>query len=253
MNAVSLKTTLHFFIYRNLIVMTPKNEAEEKIMDEKESLRLIAQTIATAKNTSFNDSGASSILWGTVIAICGLTGFAQSFFDFRLPIDIWMLTIVAFIPQIIIGIRESKHPVKTYQKTFLDTVWTVYGISIFAIILYVNLIPFATENVLKAEHIEIYEKNTQTGEMKKMLMFVPSFSSILLVIYAFPTLITGIIKKFKPMIWGAIICYGFFIGSIFTSVMYDQLFMGLAAIFSWLIPGILLWNHVKKQKKEAIV
>jgi hypothetical protein len=233
--------------------MMPKNEAEEKIMDEKESLRLIAQTIATAKNTSFNDSGASAILWGSVIAFCGFVSFAQSFFDFKLPFDVWMLTFVAFIPQIIIAIRESKNPVKTYQKSFLDTVWTVYGISIFAVMIYVNVMPVTTENLFKTEHIELFQKNTVTGEMKPFRMFVPSFSSILLVIYAFPTLITGIIKKFKPMIWGSILCYAFFIGSLFTAFTYDLLFMGLAAIFSWLIPGIMLWNHVKKQKSDSIV
>ncbi len=233
--------------------MISKNVNEESPMDEQESLRLIAQTIATAKNTSFNDSGASAILWGAVIAICGLVSFAQGFFDFKLPFDIWMLTFVAFIPQIIIGIRESKHPVKTYQKSFLDTVWLVYAITMFAVILYMNLIPVTTEYIFKAEHTALYEKNTLTGEMKSIRIFVPSFSSILLIIYAFPTLITGIIKKFKPMIIGSILCYVFFVGSLFTSFMYDVLFMALAAIFSWLIPGIMLWNHVKKQKTQAIV
>lgn len=244
---------LHFFIQRNTEIMTPKMEMDEKQMDEKESLLLIAQTIATAKNTSFNDSGASAILWGAVIAICGFVSFAQGFFEFKLPFDIWMLTFVAFIPQIIIGIRESKHPVKTYQKSFLDTVWMVYAITMFAIITYVNVIPFTTEEIFKNEHLALFEKNLLTGELKQIKMYVPSFSSVLLIIYAFPTLITGVIKKFKPMIWGSILCYVFFIGSLFTAFTYDVLFMALAAIFSWLIPGILLWNHVKKQKRENLV
>jgi hypothetical protein len=75
---------------------------------------------------------------------------------------------------------------------------------------------------------------------EKLLPFVPSFYSIYLMLYAFPTLVTGIVKKFRPMLVGALLGYSFFIISCFTSTEYDMLLGAATAICCWLIPGIIL-------------
>jgi hypothetical protein len=60
-----------------------------------------------------------------------------------------------------------------------------------------------------------------------------------------PTLITGLNKKFEPMIFGAVINYILFIISVFTVNKYDILFQGIAGIVCWLIPGIILYRRYK--------
>jgi len=80
---------------------------EEKMMSEKESLALITTMINKAKQ-SFFDTGISAIMWGAVIAFCSLEKLAELQFGYQLPIDIFILTFIAVIPQIVFSIRESK-------------------------------------------------------------------------------------------------------------------------------------------------
>jgi hypothetical protein len=87
---------------------------EEKKLTEQESLRLITEMIHKAKS-SFHESGTSAILWGSVVAIAGFTSFAERFWNFSIGFDIWLLVLAAFIPQLIISIKESKH-----KKWFLS-------------------------------------------------------------------------------------------------------------------------------------
>ena len=65
---------------------------EDKKLSEKESLDLIATMINQAKD-SYHDTGISSIMWGTIITICSLVKLAEIQFDFRLPVDIYWLTV----------------------------------------------------------------------------------------------------------------------------------------------------------------
>jgi hypothetical protein len=100
----------------------------------------------------------------------------------------------------------------------------------------------------KYEGVKLMQQNIATGKLEPRNPFVPSFSSLMLLIYAFPTLCTGIIQKFRPMIFGAVLCYLFFVASLFTTTTYDMLFLGLAGIFNWLIPGIILRKRYLRAK-----
>lgn len=79
---------------------------EEKKLSEQESLQLITEMIQKAKR-SFHESGASSILWGSVIAVCGLVSFAEMQWQFSIGFDVWLLALAAIIPQVLITIREN--------------------------------------------------------------------------------------------------------------------------------------------------
>lgn len=80
---------------------------QEKQLTEKESLDLIAQMIKKAKD-SCHDTGIAAIMWGAVIAVCALVKLSELQFGYRLPFDIYLLTIVAVIPQIFISIKEKR-------------------------------------------------------------------------------------------------------------------------------------------------
>jgi len=221
---------------------------QEKPMSEQESLALITEMIQKAKS-HFHESGTSAILWGSVIGFCGLFSFAEKYWDFYIGFDIWLLALVALIPQVWLNIRDKKRKVvKSHEENVVDAIWMVYAISIFALMFYINLVPGISEKLFASDGIELLQKNMQTGEIKAFHPFVLSASSLLILLYAIPTLATGIGQKFKPMTIGAILCYCFFVASCFTSGTWDALLNGLAAIFNWLIPGLILRKRYLKAK-----
>lgn len=225
---------------------------EERNISEQESLQLIQEMIGKAKS-HYHESGASAILWGAVIGTCGLVSFAQLQWDFSIGFDIWILTLAAIIPGIWINIRSArKRTVKTHTGAAIDVVWNVFGISIVCLVLYGNIIPSVSERLFANENIELLSHNMLTGETKKYWPGTLSISSVFLIIYAFPTLATGWISKFKPMIIGAIVCYCFFMASLFTPFKYDMLLSGLAGIGNWLIPGLLLNRRYRKAKSAHV-
>ncbi|MET0463196.1 MAG: hypothetical protein ABW007_08575 [Chitinophagaceae bacterium] len=225
---------------------------EDKKISEQESLLLIQEMIGKAKS-HFHESGSSSILWGAVIGTCGLVSYFQEEFNFSIGFDIWILTLVAILPGIWINIRASKRrSVKTYTQSATDVVWNVFGISIVCLVLYGNIVPSASQHLFSSDNIELLQRNTLTGEIKNYRPSALSLSSIFLIIYAFPTLATGWITGFKPMTIGAIICYAFFVVSLFTPFKYDMLLSGLAGIGNWLIPGLILNSRYRKVKSANV-
>ena len=194
---------------------------EDKNISEQESLQIISEMIQKAKS-GFHSNGISAILWGTTIAICGLLSFAQLYWNFRIGFDIWYLTILALIPQVIMSVRNSRNrKVITYIESSLNAIWTVYVISIFALVFYLNVAGV-----------------------------VSHYNALFLLIYAIPTLATGFLCNYKPMIFGAILCYLFFVLACYTSLTYGLLLNGLAGIFNWLIPGIILRRKMLGKKKS---
>src|SRR4030095_11486347 len=90
-----------------------RNNSKKLIMEqgknltERESLDLITQMINRAKN-SFHDTGIGAMMWGAVIAICSLVRLSELHFGYRLPFDIYLLTVAAIVLQIFITIKEKK-------------------------------------------------------------------------------------------------------------------------------------------------
>ena len=223
--------------------------AEEKNLTEQESLQLITEMIHKVKG-SFHESGTSAILWGSVVGFCGLFSFVKAHFDFSTGwFDVWFLTLIAIVPQVIISIKESRQrKILTYEESAMNAVWLVFGISIFALAFYNNVVPGVSENFYAKDGIELLQRNKATGEISAFHPFIFSESSIFLILYAIPTLVTGLARKFKPMIIGGIICYLLFIVSCFVSFQYDMLLQGIAGIINWLIPGLILRNMFLKGK-----
>ena len=223
-----------------------------KELTEEESLKLITDMIGKTKS-HFHESGASLIM-GTIAGFCAILSFIQSYWHFSIGFDVWILTLVAIIPQVWIGIKESKEKVvKTYQETYIDIIWIVYVVSIAAMLIYVNVTYYTSQRLLSNDGIELFSKNIATGEIKPFQVFPPSFSSIMMILYAFPTLATGLITKYRPLIVGAMICYVCFAVSLFTSFTYDMLLTAIAVICCWLIPGLMMRNRFLKQKIEKDV
>lgn len=225
---------------------------EEKILTEQESLQLITEMIHKAKS-NFHESGTSAILWGTVVGIAGLVSFAQRFWHFEIGFDIWFIVLAAFIPQMIISIREGKsRRVLTYEESSMNAIWLVYGISIFVLNFYLSVVPGVSDRIFSEAGQELLLKDLKTGETKHYVPGIMSGSSLLLLLYAIPTLAVGIARKFYPMIIGGVLCYVYFLVSCFTITTYDYLFNGIAGISCWLIPGLILRNRYQKARQANV-
>jgi hypothetical protein len=222
--------------------------AEEKQLTHQESLDLITEMLQNAKG-HFHTSGTSAILWGSVVGFAGITSFLQGMLHFSIGFDVWLVVLIAIIPQFVISARESRNRrVLTYEETWLNAVWMVYGFSMFALLIYMQVVPGQSVKILKEVGKTLLIKNDTTNAIEEYKPFVFSASSLYLILYSIPTLITGIASRFKPMIIGGILCYIFFILSLFTPSVYDVLMNGLAGIFSWLIPGLILRRRCLKAK-----
>jgi hypothetical protein len=213
----------------------------EKQLTEKESLDLIAMMINKAKD-SYHDTGIGAMMWGTIIAVCSLVKLAELQFDFRLPFDIYWLTILAIVPQIFITIREKKErKVKTYDDIYMDYLWLGFGISI-------GLMIFITNAVFNVWEPVVAEQNKLSGN--SIASFREFIAPLFLLLYGIPTFVTGAACKFKPMLWGGLLCWVCCIITIYTTIKMDLLLTAFSAIFAWLIPGIIMEKEYRKAKKE---
>jgi hypothetical protein len=113
-------------------------------------------------------------------------------------------------------------------------------------------VPDVSVKLLTGEGKTLLIRNDVSGQVEVFKPYVFSQSSLLLILYAIPTLATGIACKFRPMLAGGILCYVFFIISCFTPSMYDYFMNGLAGVFSWLIPGLILRKRYLKARTANV-
>jgi uncharacterized protein with PQ loop repeat len=217
---------------------------QEKKLSERESLDLIAQMISKAKN-SYHDTGFSAMLWGSVIAVCSLIRLSEIHFNYKLPFDIYLLTLVAVIPQVFFSIKEKKErKVKSYDDIYMDYLWLGFGISIFLLILISN-------NIFSEWGSWADAYKTATGKTASP-GFYEFVNPLFLMLYGMPTFVTGAACKFKPMLWGGLFCWVSCIVAVYTPVKIDLILVALSAIFAWLIPGILMEKEYRIYKKEQV-
>ena len=217
---------------------------QEKKLSEKESLDLIATMINRAKN-SYHDTGMGAMMWGSVIATCSLVRLSEVHFGYRLPFDIYLLTIVAIIPQVFISIKEKKErKVKSYDDAYLDYLWLGFGISIVLLIHTCNLI--FNEWGSWVDRYNITGAAAEPG-------FYEFVAPLFLMLYGMPTFVTGAACKFKPMLWGGIFCWVCSVATVYTPIKMDLVLTALSAIIAWLIPGILMEKEYRQYKREQAV
>jgi len=215
---------------------------EDKKISELESLSLITQMINKAKN-SYHETGMGAMLWGAVIAVCSLVRLSEIHFHYKLPFDIYLLTLAAIIPQIFISIKEKKErKVKSYDDIYMDYLWLGFGISIFLLILISN-------NIFSEWGSWTDEYKVATGKTASF-GFYEFVNPLFLMLYGMPTFVTGAACKFKPMLWGGLFCWASCIAAVYTPIKIDLILVALSAIFAWFIPGILMEKEYRIYKKE---
>ena len=217
---------------------------QEKTLTEQESLKLIARMISTAK-ASYHDTGIGAIMWGAVIAVCSLVRLSEVQFDYRLPFDIYLLTLVDIIPQIFLSIKEKKKKkVVSYDDIYLDYIWLGFGICIFLLI-------HISNNIFGEWGSWANEYRNLTGKQASF-RFSEYVSPLFLMLYGLPTFITGAACKFKPMLWGGVFCWLCCIVAVYTPIKVDLMLTAASAILAWLVPGIIMEKEYRLYKKEQL-
>lgn len=215
---------------------------QQTSMTEAERLKLISDMIARAKN-SFHESGLGPILWGAVITLCSLVTFAEIQFQFRMPFDIWFLTFLAIVPQVILVSREKKlRKARSRDELFMDGVWMVFGVSIFLLI----FINYHTYQYMGPAVRALRETQPDAKS------FSDISTSYFLLLYGIPTLITGIAKSFRPMVVGGVACWILAGISVYTPLKVDMLLSAAAALLAWLNPGIQLRLKYLKNRSAHV-
>lgn len=201
-----------------------KNESVD--FTEQDSLETMSQMLEKVKDDYYKN-GSVLILWGITIAICGLVQAAHYFWKINIGFNIYWLVAPAALIQFWIEKNEKeKQKVMTHQEYSIKIIWLLYFASIMGLVMYYGIAPrggYPTQSPL----------------------------SLQLLLFFMPTLFTGIIARFKPLIIGGIICFILYLISLFTNNAIDALFVACAAIVNWLLPGLILRKHYYNHRNKS--
>ena len=195
---------------------------EEKFSPEQ-SLHLIGSMINRAK-ARFNENGHLYLIWGWAVFICSLTQFILMYYvQVAEHYFVWMAMWLVFIYQMIyISRRKKNEKVKTYTDEIISVVWITFVVLMF-------LFGFLFGRILGNEYYHFIN---------------PGF----LALYGMPTVLSGAILRFPPLVFGGMFCWALAIVSAFIPYEFQLLLLAAAVMGAWIIPGYLLRNKYKKNR-----
>jgi hypothetical protein len=185
-------------------------ENEEKLMTGEESLKVITAMINKTR-VNVTQSSFHLLFWGWLILACSLSEFLlYRFTDYANAWYVWFFVIPGVFVSMIYGFtRGRKASVHTYAEGIYVWVWMAFLVA--SVVLFI----------------------VHSSQME-------SVSKYILLIAAMPTFISGIILKFKPLIWGGVTLWIFALAAHFGGDIISGLAVPAAMITGYLIPGYLL-------------
>lgn len=178
----------------------------------QDSLKIINEMIATAKN-SVSDKSFHYLLWGWLVLIaCGLDYYLSTVLhspNHWLPWPVLMGTggIIALIYSLF---QKRKETVKTYFETFLGYTW----ISVLAALLLTGFI------------------GVRFGEQ----MAYP----VIMMIYGMGLFVSGMTFRFIPLIIGSISCWLCSVVACYALHDVQLILLGISVLSGYIIPGYIL-------------
>lgn len=191
---------------------------KEKVLNGKESLAIITGMISQERN-HYHESGSTALLWGFANVICFIIAFLQSKDWINFPFNpFWLMVIAAVIQVYFSWEKRGTERKVTFKDEAHYYVWIAFGISVLIL--------------------------TVAGGFADIRY---SVLPLLLLLFGIPTLISGDLKKFKPLIFGGIICWILSVISFFLPGNKVFLIVVIGAFCAWVIPGFILrMNFYKK-------
>ena len=184
-------------------------ETNEKEFNEQESLTVILNMINAVK-AGFYDNSFYFLLWGWLVFIASITNYVLLVTGQPNAEIAWMLMPLGGIVTAIYSYRQKKQQrVKTYVDEFMKYVVTAFLVSMLIVLF----------------------------SMQKL---GPNTYPMLLLVYGIWLYISGGTIKFKPLMAGGIINWAFAVGSMFVDFKMQLLFLAMAVLLGYIIPGHLL-------------
>ena len=199
----------------NILLKLKKMKTQTEL-NPKESLELIAETIAKTKE-NFKYQSFYYLIWGWLVAGASLFQYILiKFTEFEMNYLPWpILMSIGAIITIIYSIRLGRvMQTETYLGSFIKHLWIVLGVS-FIFMLFISF----------------------------KLEFWPAPGVLLLA--GIGTMVSGLTMKFKPLIFGGIIFAIFSIVTLYFRGPEQLVLNSIAIILGYLIPGYLLKNSKK--------
>jgi Flp pilus assembly protein TadB len=201
---------------------------EEKSLDYKQSLNLIEQMIASARN-DHRERGDGWLIWGWLLFIASVLSIVCMLLEYYDPIEwIWgVLVFIGFSIAFLISARRKRNEVLTYVQSLLRKFKIGFFISLFTLI--------AASYITKSYYAFGYYY----------------------ILYAFWMFIHGSAIRFTPLIVGACINWAaailiFFTKDDFLSIM---IISAVAILAGYLVPGYMLrsqYNRSSNPNRESL-
>ncbi len=185
-------------------------KTQEKDLTGEESIRIITDMITKTKS-NIRQGSFHLLFWGWLIVFCSLGEFLLTrFTGYAHPYFIWFLTIPGVLVSLVYGFTKGR---KAEMHTYAGRLymWTWLGFLFTAVTLFVLL-------------------NSSLQDV----------SPFILMLAGFPTFLSGIIVKFRPLVIGGVIFWILAIVSNFSSPAVEPLIMAVAVSAGYLVPGYLL-------------
>lgn len=184
-------------------------EKAENKFTEQESLAVIMNMIQTAK-TNIRDESFYFLLWGWLVFSASLSNYFLIKYNSGYASMAWMLMPVGGIITAIYGFRQHKQQkVKTYVDEFMKYV----------------LIAFLTSLCIILLSMQKLGLNTYP---------------MILIVYGIWLFVSGGVIRFSPLLAGGIINWLFAIAAFFVPFEIQLLFLAIAVLLGYIIPGYLL-------------
>ncbi len=183
-------------------------------MNEKESLELITKMINTAKSQIDKSSAVYFLLWGYLVVMASLLQYVLCviFNLWAIGHYAWLLMFVGVFVTIYYRINlNRKKRITTYIGRVIGYLWLAFGISMG--ILVISSVNFTY------------------------------YTPVILLFVALGIFVTGIASKFKPFIWGAVICWVCAAITFRVHGIEQLLINAFALTAGYIIPGHIIYKQ----------
>lgn len=182
----------------------------ENELSPKQSLDVITSMIQQAKGNMQKNS-FYFLLWGWTIVIANLGVYLLlTFTTVENPFYVYSITFISAIVSLIYGFRQGKSAgVSTHLDNIYKWLWIGLAVTIFTFWFFGYKIGW-------------------------------QLNPIIIVLCAVPTFVSGIMLKFKPLVFGGVAFW--VLGAITFTLSFENQFLlaAIAVVVGYLIPGYLL-------------
>lgn len=191
-------------------------ETKENNLTEKQSLDLITEMINRAKG-NIQSEYIFFLIWGWVIALASLLHYSFiKFTTIKNPEIAWSIIGIGVVLSGWYGFKIGKNTkTSTYTDKIYGQLWATFLISYVIVLFFMKDINY-------------------------------NINPIILILAAGSTYLSGIVIKFKPLVYGGIALWIFAIINFLLPGENQLLISGFGIIIGYLIPGYMLKNKNRK-------